>query len=369
MTRSNALSAEGAQISISSASRARTLMLVATAALALVGCDKLGIGGSSTPKGQVVATLDGQEITILEVNAELDGIAIPPTMSRRDAEKMALENIITRRMLSTVAKERELDKRPNFLLQERRAAEQLRVQTLARDIAAKVVVPTRDEADKFISENPYLFANRTFFILDQIQFQRPENIDKLGLESAKTMAEVEQILTTNQIQFRRQPASLDTLGANPAFVTEVTNLLAKKPEELFMFATRPEGAPAPVMLVNQVKDTRVQPFMGDKAREYAVNFLRNERIQNALRSEVERQQKSRKERVVFQAGWEPAKKKPGAAQPAAVSMAAPGAAAPAADAAAAAPVAAPGAAAPAADAAAAAPMAAPAAAPAPAPTS
>ncbi|TPE59828.1 hypothetical protein FJQ54_12940 [Sandaracinobacter neustonicus] len=286
--------------------RTRTVLLVATAMLALAGCSKLGIGGGGEPKGQVVATLDGQEITVLEVNAELAGTPIPPTMSRRDAEKVALENIITRRMLAKAAEERELNKKPEFLLQERRAEEQLRVQALARDIAAKVVAPTRDEADKFIAENPYLFANRTFFILDQIQFLRPANIEKLGLEAATTMAQVEQILTANNIPFRRQPASLDSLGANPEFVKEVTGVLAKKPDELFMFATRPQGAPAPVVLVNQVKETKVQPFTGDKAREFAQNYLKNERIQNALKSEVDRQRKSQDQRVVFQEGWKPA---------------------------------------------------------------
>ena len=289
--------------------RTRALLLLATAALALAGCEKLGIGSGGEPKGQVVATLDGQEITVLEVNAELAGTPIPPSMSRREAEKLALENIVTRRMLAKAAEERELNKKPEFLLQERRAEEQLRVQALARDIAAKVVTPTRDEAEKFISENPYLFANRTFFILDQIQFLRPDNIEKLGLEGATTMAEVEQILTANNIPFRRQPASLDSLGANPAFVKEVTTVLAKKPDELFMFATRPQGAPAPVVLVNQVKDTNVQPFTGDKAREFAVNFLRNERVQNALKAEVDRQKKSQAERVKFQEGWAPAKPK------------------------------------------------------------
>ncbi|WP_199556209.1 hypothetical protein [Sandaracinobacteroides hominis] len=292
------------------AGKLRALLLVATAALALAGCDKLGIGGKSdAPKGQVVATLDGQEITVLEVNAELAGTPIPPNMVRRDAEKLALENIITRRMLAKQAEERELNKKPEFLLQERRAVEQLKVQSLARDIAAKVVPPTRDEAEKFIAENPSMFNERKFFILDQIQFLRPDNIEKLGFESAKTMEAVEQILTANKIQFRRQPASLDALSANPAFVREVSKVLAANPQELFMFASRPQGAPAPVVLVNQVKDTRIQPFTGDKAREFATNYLRNERIQNALRKEVEAQQKSQKERVVFQPGWEPAAKK------------------------------------------------------------
>lgn len=289
----------------SGTSRMRAILLVATAALALAGCDKLGIGGKGdAPKGQVVATLDGQEITVLEVNAELAGTPIPPNMTRRDAEKVALENIITRRMLAKQAEERNLNKKPDFLMQERRAVEQLKVQSLARDIASKVVTPTRDEAEKFIAENPSMFDQRKFFILDQIQFLRPDNIEKLGFESAKTMEAVEQILTANNIQFRRQPASLDALSANPAFVREVSKVLAANPQELFMFASRPQGAPAPVVLVNQVKDTRIQPFTGDKAREFATNYLRNDRIQNALRTEVEKQQKSQKERVVFQPGWE-----------------------------------------------------------------
>lgn len=291
-------------------SRSRAVLLLAAAALAVGACDKLGIGGTSAPKGQVVATLDGQEITVLEVNAELAGTPIPPTMSRRDAEKQALENILTRRMLAKAADERELQKRPEFLLQERRASEQLRVQALARDIASKVVTPSRDEADKFIAETPYLFDERKFFILDQIQFLRPANIEKLGLESATTMAQVESILNAAGVQFRRQPASLDSLGANPSFVKEVTAVLAKNPEELFMFATRPQGAPAPVVLVNQVKESRIQPFTGDKAREFAVNYLRNERIQNALKTQVEAAQKSQKERVAFQPGWEVAERKP-----------------------------------------------------------
>lgn len=308
--------------------RFRSLLLVAGAAVALTGCGLFGDKGGKgeAPKGQVVAELDGQEITVLEVNAELAGTPIPPNMTRREAERLALNNIITRRMLSKAAEERELTKKPEFLLQERRASEQLRVQALARDIASKVVQPTRDEADKFIDENPAMFRERKFFILDQIQFLRPDNIDKLGFAAAKTMPEVEAILQGNNIQFRRQPASLDTLGANPEFVREVTKVLASNPNELFMFASRPQGAPAPVVLVNQVKETRVQPFTGDKAREFATNYLRNQRIQNALKAEVEKQQKSVKERVVYQPGWEAPK--PPAAQAGAMAAGKPAPAAP-----------------------------------------
>lgn len=290
---------------------ARALLLLAVAGVALAACGDKGGKGGEAPTGQVVARLDGEEITMLEVNAELAGSPIPPNVARRDAEKAALNNIVTRRMLSRAAEERELHKTPDFQMQARRASEQLRVQALARDIAAKIATPTRDEAIKFMNENPAMFSERKFFILDQIQFLRPENIGELGFENTKTMAEVEAILTRNNMQFRRQPASLDALGANPDFVREVTKVLDRNPEELFMFSSRPQGAPAPVVLVNQVKDVRVQPFTGDKAREFAVNYLRNQRIQNALKAEMEKQQTAAKDKIVYQAGWEPPATKEG----------------------------------------------------------
>ncbi|MFN3371521.1 MAG: hypothetical protein ACK4Z0_08350 [Sphingomonadaceae bacterium] len=291
--------------------RLRTPLLLAAAALTLSGCGLIGGGDkeAKAPTGQVVATLDGQEITALEVNAELAGTPIPPTMTRRDAEKAALNNIITRRMLVKAAEEQGLHKTPEFLLQQRRAIEQLKVQALARDIAQKVVAPTRDEAVKFMDENPSMFRERRVMTVDQIQFIRPDNIAELGFEQAKTMEAVEALLNANNIPFRRQPATLDTLGANPAFVGELNKVLDKNPKELFMFASNVPGAPGPVMLVNQVQATRVEPFTGDKAREFATNFLRNQRIQTALEAEVKKQQAAMKDRVVFQPGWEVAKSK------------------------------------------------------------
>ncbi len=283
--------------------------LAATAlAFTLGACNLLGGGGGkegATPSGQVVATLDGQEITTLEVNAELAGAQIPPAMDRRDAERIALNNIITRRMLVQAAEAQDLHRRPDFMLQQRRAIEQLKVQSLAREIAGRIVTPTRDEADIFIEQNPQMFRERRVYILDQIQFVRPDNPEQLGLEQAKTMPAVEAALSRANVQFRRQPGSLDTLAANPAFVREVTQVLERNPQELFMFTTQPPGAPGPVVLVNQVREARSEPFTGDRAREYAINFLRNQRIQDALRAEVESQQGKMSERVVYQPGWEP----------------------------------------------------------------
>lgn len=287
-----------------STARVSLLGSAAVALLLLTACGDKG-GSSGTPTGQVVARLNGEDITQLEVQAELAATPLPPNIERRDAERIALNNIITRRMLMNEAKARKLDQTPQFQQQQRRTSEQLFVQALAADIARKVEDPTMNDADNFIRENPSLFAQRKIFILDQIQFVRPENVNELPLGQAKTMAEVEKVLSDARIEFRRLPATLDSLGANPAFIAEVVKVLDRNPREVFVFANQQPGQPAPIITVNQVTETRIVPFTGDRARQFATNFLRNQSVQQALAAEVQRQQEAAKAQVVYQEGWGP----------------------------------------------------------------
>lgn len=276
------------------------LWLALATGLALAACGKGD--GASQPTGQVVARLNGVDITQLEVNAELQGAQIPPGMDRRAAEKAALANILTRRKLVEVAEQRELTKTPQFQLQQRRTEEQLKVQALARDIAGKIVTPTRDEALSYIAANPLTFAQRTVYLVDQIQF--PRTADMPDLTDANTMEAIVSILEDHNIQFRRQAATLDLVGASPDFAKEINAILAKNPEEIIVFPN-PTPGPVPLMLANQVKESRVVPFTGDKAIEFATRALQNQRIQKALADEVQARRDELETQAVYQDGWEP----------------------------------------------------------------
>ena len=160
------------------------------AALFIAGCGKENGAAEMLEKGQVVATVDGKDVTIHELNAELMGVALPSGDQRKAVEQAALQQIINRRILADIARERGLDKTPTYILQERRADEALLVQMLQRDIASKIPQPTRDQAQQFINENPQLFAERKIYSIDQIQFEQPEDVRKLAAyEPIKTMDE------------------------------------------------------------------------------------------------------------------------------------------------------------------------------------
>lgn len=279
------------------------------AALVLAGCgggDDAAKGGAAAEleKGQVVATIDGEDVTVHELNAELMGVALPSGDRRKAVEQAALQQIVNRKILADIARERGLDKTPMYILQERRADEALLVQMLQRDIASKMQQPTREQAERFIVENPALFAERKIYSLDQIQFQQPEDIRKLAaFEPLTTMDQVEGRLIEDRIQYRRAPAQLDSVGANPDLIAQVNKLPAG---EIFLIPT------GQVVLASQITSTKTEPFTGDAAIAYATRLLQQRQLSQAASQQLDEKLKKARESVKYQAGYAPPKAPEGA---------------------------------------------------------
>lgn len=267
----------------------------------LGGCNR----GGDTPKGQVVATVNGDDITIHELNSELALARPPAEMPRKTVEQIVLSRVVERKMLADVARDRKLDKNPDFILAERRIDDGLLVQALQSDIAKKIPPATREAAEKYIEAHPDQFAQRKVYSIDQIQFLRPANIATLGLEKATTMADVQQVLTANKIDGRRNNATVDALTVNPALVAEIGTILARNPQEVFMFADQPQGAPAPVMYVNKVVETKIVPYTGEPAITLAQQILQREAVQKTLVTSLDSFRAAAKDKIKYAAGYAP----------------------------------------------------------------
>jgi EpsD family peptidyl-prolyl cis-trans isomerase len=285
--------------------------------LVLAACDR----GAKAPEGQVVATVDGKEVTIHELNAEVAGLGARTSGApAKLVESVALQRVIERKMLANEASKLKLDKNPQFLLAKERTDENLLVQALQADIQQKVPAATREAAQKYVAENPIVFGDRKVFTLDQIQFLRPANIDQLPLKEAKTMAEVERVLIDANIEYRRAPQQLDSLVINPELTKEIVKISATANGEPFIFSDQPAGAPAPIIYVNNITNTVTQPFTGERAISYAQNILQRQDVQKRLASELKRIQDSYKSKIVYGKGYsapDPSKFAPAAAKAAA----------------------------------------------------
>jgi len=296
------------------------MLLAAAAALALAGCSKEEKG----PEGQVVATIDGKDVTIHEVNAEIGGMgAQAKSAPRKLVEAVALSRVIERKMLAIEARNKKLDQSPQFVLAKARADENLLVQALQAEVAGKVQQTPREAAQKFISDNPIMFTERRIMTLDQIQFLRAPKAASLPLKDAKTMQQVEQMLLEANIEYRRAPQQIDTLVLDPRLSKEFVALNRGPGGEPFMYTDQPQGAPAPVVYVNVVSEMKTEPFLGEKAISYAQQVMQRQEVSKRLQAELTRLREANKGKITYGKGYDAPDKvakaleKAGAAAPAA----------------------------------------------------
>ena len=286
--------------------RVKASLMAATMLLAACG----GGGDEAEPlaKGQTVATVNGKDVTVHELNAELMGVNVPQGEQRKQVEQSALQAVLGRRILADIARERGIDKSPSYLMQQRRANEALLVQMLRADIASRLPPPTRDEATTFMQQNPDLFAQRKIYALDQIQFAMTDDVAKLKrLEPLQTMEQVEQQLIQDRVEYRRGEGRLDTVGTNPDLIRQIGRL----PEgEIFIF---PQGG---TVIASRITATQTVPFEGDPAIAYAMNLLQNQRMQQATERELKTKIEEARKTINYQEGFAPPKQQqPGAAAP------------------------------------------------------
>lgn len=172
--------------------------------LLLAGCEK-------EPEGQVAAVVNGEEITLQEINAEVGDANIPEGVDKEVIQKAALSRIVERRLLAQSAREEDLDKTPEYLIRSRQLEDSLLVQLLGKRAERTFRVPDQQAVDKYMSENPSMFAGRKVFTIDRIQFPFPDSMEQLkSLEDDHSMAAVAAKLDKLGIKFQRGTAKMDS---------------------------------------------------------------------------------------------------------------------------------------------------------------
>lgn len=256
--------------------RVATAIAVVLAAGALSAC-KLPFGGGGTPKaptGQVAATVGDQEITVRDLRAEMGADAPADPKAMKLAQQNTLRNIVGRTVLAKAALDQGVDKTPDFAIAKKRLLDGLLVQGLQNKIASQAAPVTKEEADRYVVSHPDLFAQRKVFAIEYIKMARPSDpaIVK-ALEPLKTLEAVDAQLNQEKVPHQRATGNLDAVGADPRMVEAILKL---PPGELFVI---PSGN---MLLVNQIKDTKVVPLAGAQASEIAQKMLAKQRVQEAI---------------------------------------------------------------------------------------
>ena len=278
------------------------MVLLAAAATTLASC-----GGADAPTGQVVATAAGQEITASELKMELGGARASNAQQQKQLERAALQSIVNRKLLVAAAREQKADQTPEFAMQKAKADELITISALERKLAGAVPAPGRDEAQRFVSAHPDSFAQRKLFIVDQVIAPGVTPAVLRQMQPLKTLAEVEALLDRNKVQRQRAVGAIDGATADPATVKRIAAL---PPGEVFV-VPGPQG-----VLINQIRETRVDPLPNDRALALAQQVLARQRTGDLVRKQMQQMVEQRRSTVKYGADYGPpatAAARPGAA--------------------------------------------------------
>lgn len=245
--------------------------MLSVACLAVAGCQP----SAKAPTGQVAATVDGQEITQKQIDAELAGIQLGNDPHALEAaRRQALQSIVARKLLAKAARDSGLDKTPEFAMREQGQTEAILAQALEAKLVNEMPQPTADDAQDFMRKYPDTFAERKIFTVDQIRFVPPSGSNVLReIQPLNTLEEVEAVLKRENIPFQRSIDRFDSVGNDPKLVEQLVKL---PPNAVFILPSRAG------VLADQIKDVKVEPYTGEAATKYATQLLLMQRRREAL---------------------------------------------------------------------------------------
>ncbi len=253
--------------------RSITTLCMVSALSLLAACDK-------APEGQVVAVVNGDEITQQELNAELGNASGAEGDQIEGVRNAALESVINRRLLADVARDEGIDSTPEFIIRRRQMEEALLVQLLSQKTARDLKQPSSGDIDRFTVENPQIFGERTLFSVDQIRFPTPNRKDYLkALEGAKTMPEVIATLNRLGIKFDRRNAQVDSATLAPDLFRQIRKVGTSEPIII------PNG---PTVTVSQILAMESKALTGDDARPAASEGQQQQAIRKALEEKLKK---------------------------------------------------------------------------------
>lgn len=175
--------------------------------------------------------------------------------------------------------------------------ERLLVSMYGRKALDTIQVPDNAKIDQFMASRPAMFASRTRFTLEQLQFEMPSDPTRLKeLESAHSLAEVGQRLTKLGINFQHGVGAMDSATIQPDALKRIEALPAGEP---FIV---PNGNRVVVSVITG-REPVVVP--ADQARPLAVQALRAEELNKI--GEQRLTEAKAKAKVEYQPGYEPPK--------------------------------------------------------------
>ena len=253
------------------------IVLPVILAITLGGCSKKDGDKAAT---QVVAKVNGAEISLHQVNHVLSKAGNVPADQLERARKAAVDRLIDQELLAAKAVEEKLDRTPETLM----AIELARREILARARMEQVLALgsklSPGDVTRYYATHPELFAERQIYSLQEITFppQKDGVADMQALvDKGAAMNEIQELLRSRNIQFGTNAG----IRAAEQLPMELLKVLHGTKEGGILLSNSAQGH-----TVVKVVGIRKMPVDEATARPMIQKFLFNQRATEATTNEL-----------------------------------------------------------------------------------
>jgi len=242
----------------------------------------LSCGSSSGARNsQVVATVNGQEITVTQLNLALESAGVREITAT--ARKRAIESLATEELLVQAALQNDVDRDAGFV----QALEQERRKLLSQFFAERMIYPKAiigpAEITEYYLKQPLLFAQRRRFRLTTFQATSADVTPAVTAElmAVNSVEEVRNVLDAHGIKYTTE---LTSVSPEQIPVDELAAYSKASVGDLFV-NSRDDGS---VLLMSVAAIEEDVPMTLERARPLIEEYLHNARNQAAAAEYVAR---------------------------------------------------------------------------------
>ena len=263
-----------------------TLPLLWAILLVVAGCGK---GGDDKKSNQLAAKVNGDEITVFQINTAMQRLGNVPEAQAKQAQKQVLDRLVDQQLQVQQAVDKKLDRDPRVMAAIEAARRQVLAQFYIEQVMGSAKKVNADQIKEFYAQHPELFLERRVYRFTQVAvaaqgdvqlkvLAKLEELDKKSNKS-KVLLQLADWLKSQNIQFRAQ---LSTQAAEQLPLGELPKYHQMKVSDL-MITPSAQG-----VMVSQLTAAQTQSLTEQQAQSFIEQYLQNRERMKLFEDEMKR---------------------------------------------------------------------------------